>query len=119
MDFVERIVNGKKDTTKIPNERIAEKLDTNFNFNFPQIPPYEGIQKNLLNDKKLTNESPDVFSKGLGAMAHQLPDKGRSIMMTDNTMNSIGTLNSVSLENLNQRNQDRMRQYGIESLEMT
>ncbi len=43
MDFVERIVNGGEKKGKIPNERIADKLDSQFNFNFPQIPAYEGI----------------------------------------------------------------------------
>lgn len=52
MDFVERIVNGKKKEVNIPaenlnggkkEERFADKLD-DFNFNFPSIPPYEGIQ---------------------------------------------------------------------------
>lgn len=53
MDFVERIVNGKKEPAKISNERIAEKLDSDFNFNLPQIPPYEGIQtSSLFQDKK-------------------------------------------------------------------
>ncbi len=46
MDFVERIVNGGKKKPKEGKnlgENMADKLDGDFNFNFPSIPPYEGI----------------------------------------------------------------------------
>lgn len=54
MDFVERILNGGE--KKNPgaksniNERMADKLDTNleFNINLPSIPAYEGIQRNFM-----------------------------------------------------------------------
>lgn len=44
MDFVNRIVNKneEKNINKPIENRLADKLD-NFNFNFPQLPPYEGI----------------------------------------------------------------------------
>lgn len=52
MDFVDRIVNGGKKKPKEGKnlgENMADKLDGDFNFNFPQIPPYEGIQNNFYN----------------------------------------------------------------------
>lgn len=48
MDFVERIVK-KRDDPKPANpmeNRFADKLD-DFNFNFPVIPAYEGIQNDI------------------------------------------------------------------------
>lgn len=47
-----------------------------------------------------------------------MPDHGKHLM-TEGTMNSIGTLNSVNLDNLNHRNQERMKKLGIDSLELT
>ena len=56
MDFVNKIVNGKKpgelpSKSSLPNERFADRLSTQaFDFNFPEIPAYEGIQQNLMKD---------------------------------------------------------------------
>lgn len=61
MDFVNKIISGKqggygelpsqsniRPSSNIRREkeqpRFAEKLDAGFDFNFPVIPPYEGIQ---------------------------------------------------------------------------
>jgi hypothetical protein len=46
MDFVDRIVNGdkKKKSNIEQDQRLADKFDGDFNFNFPAIPAYEGIQ---------------------------------------------------------------------------
>jgi hypothetical protein len=50
MDFVNKIVNGKK-SSELPlkpqplpkDPRLGDRLDTAFDFNFPKIPDYEGI----------------------------------------------------------------------------
>ena len=48
MDFIDRIVNNKepKQEKNFNQENYAEKLD-DFNFQFPKLAPYEGIQTNL------------------------------------------------------------------------
>ena len=51
MDFVNKIVNGGggglRKEAPLPsqpmNKNLGERLDTAFDFNFPQIPAYEGI----------------------------------------------------------------------------
>eukprot|EP00347_Sterkiella_histriomuscorum_P020541 403337413 len=136
MDFVERIMNGgekKKPAEKKQDERLADKFDGNFDFNLPQIPAYEGIQNdyikkeskpqqnqfNSIPQNNLKNESPDIFAKGLGAYAYGGNNPtGQSL---DGTMNTIGTLNSINLDNLNKKNEDRMAKLGLayDSLEMT
>lgn len=40
-------------------------------------------------------------------------------MGTEGTMNSLGTLNSVNLEKVIQRNDERMTKFGINSLDLT
>jgi hypothetical protein len=60
MDFVNKIVNGKTRPGELPSKssinrgqsatsinngkRLADKLDSAYDFNFPVIPPYEGVQ---------------------------------------------------------------------------
>lgn len=105
MDFVNKIVNGgggrggvsseiRKGSSELPSksnirpssnrrkeERFADRLDAGFDFNFPAIPAYEGIQ-NLENFKTNGGASmkdlskppvphgfsylpkPDIFSRG-------------------------------------------------------
>ena len=83
MDFVNKIVNnGRRSELPLPSSlpqkredanRFADKLDTGvFDFNFPQIPAYEGIQNNLLNFDNVISQpqqqqssylpKPDIFS---------------------------------------------------------
>ena len=52
MDFINKIVNGKDESaekmlSKLEDNKFAEKVD--FNFNFPQIPKYEGFQNDYIN----------------------------------------------------------------------
>ncbi|CDW82483.1 UNKNOWN [Stylonychia lemnae] len=134
MDFIERIVNGGEKKPKKDEGGLADKLDIGINFNLPQIPPYEGIQTQILkndynkvpqfnqnnsNKQQIKqqsfptqyNETPDIFSQGLGVIARNNPDVGKSLGL-EGTMNTMGTLNSINLENLNKRNEDRMAKLG-------
>jgi hypothetical protein len=113
MDFVNRIVSRKgaelpsksnvRPSSNIrretnPQPRLAEKLDAGFDFNFPAIPEYEGIQ-NLDRMKDLSKPSqinhpqsfnylpkPDIFSKAYTGGVSQ-PSPG------ERTNTSIGSIN--------------------------
>lgn len=48
MEFINRVVNDRGgEDKKVPDNRMADKFD-DFNFNFPSLPAYEGIQSNLM-----------------------------------------------------------------------
>lgn len=81
MDFVNKIVNGGNKKGELPSKsthpvsnNLGAKIDEGFDFNFPQIPPYEGIQENILKYNNNANNSalqkqpslskPDIFGKG-------------------------------------------------------
>lgn len=124
MDFVNKIVQGRKPgelpskstinrgnsakNNRLPEKRLAEKLDTQYEFNFPVIPPYEGVQQNLPGVAKNEGKpnftylpKPDIFSKG-----YQAPNPH------DVTSTSIGSLNSMNLDRINQRNEERIAKLG-------
>jgi len=78
MSFVGRVMGGKGEKMRSEEEdRYADPLD---NFNFPQIPAYEGIQTE--------------FYKPGGEKGEQL-NKGS---IPEHTTNTFGTLNSVNLD---------------------
>ena len=58
MDFVNRIVNHKDESFMKPDkegQRMADKLDS-FDFNFPSLPAYEGIQNDIYLNKENSNK---------------------------------------------------------------
>jgi hypothetical protein len=126
MDFVNKIVNQGKRPADLPlkpqplakDPRFGDRLDSAFDFNFPKIPDYEGIQNDLMNfelpskplDKKPAPSSylpkPDILIKGYVASYLQASPH-------EKTNTSIASLNSMALDKINQRNEDRMQRLGL------
>ena len=114
MDFIDRIVNNKqKDEPVIfkkpSDNRLADKLD-DFNFNFPSLPAYEGIQNDFYLKNGNTNQ-PTAKTNIISSQQYKPPvpinkfDNNRSslggISAGEMTTHSMGTLNSVNLEKVN------------------
>lgn len=136
MDFVNKIVNhGKqpqgelRSKSSLPlqkeNENFADKLNlSQFDFNFPVIPPYEGIQQNIMNLESKQSVAPIRPPLPNKSSAGEGYPKASAVLQQspyNHTLTSLGSLNSLNLDRLNQKNEDRIAKLGaaFDSLDLT
>lgn len=103
----------------VNSKNLAEKLDFD---NFPALPDYEGIQSKFLKDRENKEDSYRKFeSKAEPLNTSMLSDNTVPLKMTgahkmrettqslgNGTSNTLKTINSINLEKLHNRNENRL-----------